>query len=527
LLSHYPRRERWIASAPEEAWVSSEFSAQQYAAMARLVPGSQLAGYVIEEQVGAGGMAVVFRARDQVLGRLAALKVLSPTLAADQGFRVRFLRESQAVASVEEPHIIPVYGAGEADGVLYIATKFVSGGDLAGVLQRAGGALEPARVAAFISQVASALDAAHAAGLVHRDVKPGNVLIDVVPGRGEHAYLSDFGLSKPAMAATGLTATGTFLGTPDYAAPEQIRAQPVDGRGDQYSLAVMAFALLTGNLPFHRQETMATLFAHLNDPVPPLSQFRGDLPPGADAVLGRGLAKEARDRYARCGEFAAALRAALTGSGSGFGSGSGSGSAGGPGIAQTRLESSPGGSRPPQVPQTAVWPPTREYSDAPGGARAETELATPSAPSSPRAPGGGAASPLAPSWPWPAADAPAAAAAGAAGAAGIAEQPTWTTQPPGGASAPTPPVPAAGPTAYGAGAPPTGAVSGYAPRADSAASPATPRPGGARPATSLPPPPPPAAGQGGKLPLIPKSAVIAVLAAAAALLILYLLHGLG
>jgi hypothetical protein len=142
--------------------VSSEFSAQQYAMMARLVPGSQLAGYVIEEQIGAGGMAVVFRARDGMLGRLAALKVLSPALAADQEFRARFLRESQAVASVEEPHIIPVYGAGEADGVLYIATKFVSGGDLAGVLQRAGGALEPERAAAFIDQVAAALDAAHA-----------------------------------------------------------------------------------------------------------------------------------------------------------------------------------------------------------------------------------------------------------------------------------------------------------------------------------------------------------------------------
>ncbi len=271
--------------------MSSEFSAQQYAAMARLVPGSQLAGYVIEEQVGAGGMAVVFRARDSVLGRLAALKILSPTLAADQAFRVRFLRESRAVASVEEPHIIPVYGAGDADGVLYIATKFVSGGDLADVLQRAGGALEPPRVAMFIEQVAAALDAAHAAGLVHRDVKPGNVLVDVSQGRGEHAYLSDFGLSKPAMAATGLTATGTFLGTPDYAPPEQIRGEPVDGRGDQYSLACMAFALLTGNLPFHRQETMATLFAHLNDPVPPLSRFRGDLPAGN----GRGARPRARE----------------------------------------------------------------------------------------------------------------------------------------------------------------------------------------------------------------------------------------
>jgi serine/threonine-protein kinase len=309
--------------------MSGEFSAQQYAMMARLVPGSQLAGYVIEEQVGAGGMAVVFRARDGMLGRLAALKVLSPSLAANQEFRTRFLRESRAVASVEEPHIIPVYGAGEVDGVLYIATKFVSGGDLADVLQRAGGALEPGRSVAFIEQVGAALDAAHAAGLVHRDVKPGNVLVDVVPGRDEHAYLSDFGLSKPSMAVSGLTATGTFLGTPDYAAPEQIKGLPVDGRGDQYSLACMAFALLTGNLPFRRPESMATLFAHLNDPVPPVTRFRGDLPPGTDAVLARGLAKEPRERYESCGAFAAALRNVLT--------------------AVDR-------SRPPHAPETVVWP---------------------------------------------------------------------------------------------------------------------------------------------------------------------------
>jgi serine/threonine protein kinase len=342
--------------------VSSEFSAQQYAMMARLVPGSQLAGYVIEEQVGAGGMAVVFRARDAVLGRLAALKVLSPALAADSEFRARFLRESQAVASVEEPHIIPVYGAGEVDGVLYIATKFVPGGDLADVMERAGGALEPGRAAAFIEQVASALDAAHAAGLVHRDVKPGNILVDVAAGRGEHAYLSDFGLSKRSMAVSGLTATGTFLGTPDYCAPEQIRGLPVDGRGDQYSLACMAFALLTGNLPFRRQESMATLFAHLNDPVPPLSRYRGDLPPGADAVLARGLAKEPRDRYERCGDFAAALRDTLAGAGP---AGLGSGSAGLPGAGRTRLESVPRASRPPNVPETAVWPGTASLGTPP------------------------------------------------------------------------------------------------------------------------------------------------------------------
>ena len=339
--------------------MSSEFSAQQYAMMARLVPGSQLAGYVIEEQVGAGGMAVVFRARDGVLGRLAALKVLSPTLAADQEFRARFLRESRAVASVEEPHIIPVYGAGEVDGVLYIATKFVSGGDLADVLQRAGGALESERAASFIDQVASALDAAHAAGLVHRDVKPGNILVDVAQGRGEHAYLSDFGLSKGAMAVSGLTATGTFLGTPDYCAPEQIRGLPVDGRADQYSLACMAFALLTGNLPFRRPETMATLFAHLNDPVPPLATYRGDLPPGTDTVLARGLAKEPRDRYGRCGEFAAALRDTLLSAShspwTGRQAGTGAGPAGPPGTPRTLLDSAPRTPRPSHVPETAAW----------------------------------------------------------------------------------------------------------------------------------------------------------------------------
>jgi serine/threonine protein kinase len=353
--------------------VSSEFSAQQYAMMAKLVPGRQLAGYVIEEQVGAGGMAVVFRARDGVLGRLAALKVLSPALAADQEFRIRFLRESRAVASVEEPHIIPVYGAGEVDGVLYIATKFVSGGDLASVLERAGGGLEPRRAAALIEQVASALDAAHAAGLVHRDVKPGNILVDVAPGRGEHAYLSDFGLSKGAMAASGLTATGTFLGTPDYCPPEQIRGLPVDGRADQYSLACMAFALLTGNLPFRRQETMATLFAHMNDPVPPLSRYRGDLPPGTDAVLARGLAKEPQDRYARCGEFAAALRDTLAGPrhSATAGGWAGSGSPSLPAPAPTRLESGPRASRPPNVPETAVWPGT--VSQAPPAAAAAAQ----------------------------------------------------------------------------------------------------------------------------------------------------------
>ena len=452
--------------------MSGEFSARQYAMMAKLVRGSQLAGYVIEEQIGAGGMAVVFRARDSVLGRLAALKVLSPVLAADQEFRARFLRESQAVASVEEPHIIPVYAAGEVDGVLYIATKFVSGGDLAGVLERAGAGLEPGRAAAFIDQVASALDAAHAAGLVHRDVKPGNILVDVVPGRSEHAYLSDFGLSKGAMSASGLTATGTFLGTPDYCAPEQIRGLPVDGRADQYSLACMAFVLLSGNLPFRRPETMATLFAHLNDPVPPLTRYRADLPPGTDTVLARGLAKEPQDRYGRCGEFAAALQAALTNAGL---SGSAyrradtsSGAASPPDTARTRLEPAPRAPRPPHVPETAVWSGTASGAGAP------------------------------------------------ATAATAAPQPTWAAQPT--AAAGPPPVFPAVARIQRQDMPPAVAVPGPAARAAT--------PAGGRPVTR-PAPPPPAAGQGGKLPLVSRSAIIATLAAAAALLLLFVLHALG
>jgi serine/threonine protein kinase len=186
-----------------------------------------LAGYRLEAQVGTGGMAMVFRARDERLGRLVALKVLAPALTVDAGFRRRFIAESRAAATVDEPHIIPVYEAGEADGVLFIAMRFVASGDLHGVLER-DGALASARAAAFISPVASALDAAHDAGLVHRDVKPANILVDAHPGRPEHVYLSDFGVSKGAVSSVSLTGAGHFVGTPDYSAPEQI--QGLSGR---------------------------------------------------------------------------------------------------------------------------------------------------------------------------------------------------------------------------------------------------------------------------------------------------------
>ena len=274
-----------------------------------LSPGSRVAGYRLEEQVGAGGMAVVYRARDERLGRLAALKIMAPAMATDALFRQRFTRESRAAAAVDHPHIIPVYEAGEADGVLFIAMRFVGGGDVGSLLRREG-PLPPARAASFISPVASALDAAHAAGLVHRDVKPANMLLDTHPGRPDHVYLSDFGLSKGVQSGR-MTASGQFLGTPDYIAPEQIEGLPVDGRADQYALACAAFELLTGTVIFARDEGWATVWAHLNSPPPPVTAVRPDLSPAVNQVLARALAKAPQDRYASCQQFADALREAL------------------------------------------------------------------------------------------------------------------------------------------------------------------------------------------------------------------------
>ena len=271
--------------------------------------GSLLAGYLLEGQIGAGGMAVVFRARDERLGRPVALKILSPGLASDSAFRTRFIAESRAAAVVDDPHIIPVYEAGEADGVLFIAMRYVAGGDLRQVLEREG-ALPPDRAADFVSPVASALDAAHAAGLVHRDVKPGNILVDTGPGRPDHVYLSDFGIVKGAVSVN-VTAVGSYIGTPDYMAPEQISGRSVDGRTDQYSLACVAFQLLTGAVPFQRDQLPAVIYAQLSTPPPSLVAQRPDLPAAVDQVMAKAMAKVPEKRYESCGDFADALREAL------------------------------------------------------------------------------------------------------------------------------------------------------------------------------------------------------------------------
>ena len=238
-----------------------------------LAPGSRVAGYLLEELVGAGGMAAVFRARDVGLGRLVALKLLS----GDESIRQRFAGEALAAAAVDHPNIIPVYAAGEADGYQYIAMRFVVGEDLHALVRREGG-LSARRVAAFISPVASALDAAHEAGLVHRDVKPANVLLDARPGWPEHVYLSDFGVARHLRSIGALTVPGQFLGTPDYAAPEQASGQLVDGRADQYALACVAYELLSGSVPFKRDEPVLVLYAHVSAPPTPCARRSASSP---------------------------------------------------------------------------------------------------------------------------------------------------------------------------------------------------------------------------------------------------------
>jgi serine/threonine protein kinase len=304
--------------------VADDASRQPFGLLGGLGPGSFVAGYQIQDRIGAGGMAVVFRARDERLGRLVALKVLAPALAADEEFRTRFIREWRSATAVEHPHIIPVYAADDAGDVLYIAMRLVTGGDLRSLTRREG-PLDAWRAAGVISAVAAALDAAHGVGLVHRDVKPGNILIDSVAGLPDHVYLSDFGLSKGIMSATALTGTGQFLGTPDFAAPEQITGKRIDGRTDQYSLACVAFTLLTARPVYPRDEPMSAMFAHVQEPPPSAAALRPELPLAVDQVLARAMAKSPDDRYTTCGEFAAALRAAVSAAPdpSGFGQRSG------------------------------------------------------------------------------------------------------------------------------------------------------------------------------------------------------------
>lgn len=268
--------------------------------------GTELAGYRIEGVIGRGGMSVVYLAEHARLERKVALKVLAPELAGSERFHDRFLRESKLAASIDHPNIVPIYDADEAEGVLYIAMRYVEGSDLKQAIRDTGG-LEPLRASSIVDQVASALDAAHARGLVHRDVKPANVLLTP----DGHAYVSDFGLTKRAVSVSGLTETGQLIGTIDYVAPEQIKGDPVDQRADVYSLGCLLFECLTGHAPYPRDIEVGVLWAHVETPPPSLTEERPELPPEVDTVLALAMAKDPAERTAAAGDVAAGFRSAL------------------------------------------------------------------------------------------------------------------------------------------------------------------------------------------------------------------------
>jgi len=279
--------------------------------------GTQIGDYRIERLIGRGGMSVVYLSEHVRLKRKAALKLLSPELAEDPTFRARFVSEWERLAQLDHPNIIPVFEAGETDGLLYIAMRYVRTTDLKGLIEQEGH-LDPDRAVRIIAQTASALDAAHEQDLVHRDVKPANILVAIGAGPEgtDHVYLSDFGLTKHTQSRSGLTQTGHFMGTIDYVAPEQISGKGVDGRTDQYALACVLYQCLTGEVPFPRDEDTAALFAHLQDAPPRTTEHRPELPSGIDDVIGRAMSKAKEDRFDSCADFARAARAALNVAGS-------------------------------------------------------------------------------------------------------------------------------------------------------------------------------------------------------------------
>ena len=271
------------------------------AVIAAIQPGETLAGYRIESVIGRGGMGIVYRATDLSLDRPVALKVIAPELAEDDRFRARFLREPRLAASLDHPGVVPIYEAGQRNGQLYLAMRYVEGSDLRAVIRREG-RLDPEPTFALLAQIADALDAAHRRGLVHRDVKPGNMLVD----SDGHAYLTDFGITKQLGDAPGEADADGVVGTLDYLAPEQIRGETVDGRADCYALGCVLYECLAGAPPFRRETEAETLWAQLRDEPPTLVDH-----PALDATLRKALAKEPADRFEACTELIAAGAAAL------------------------------------------------------------------------------------------------------------------------------------------------------------------------------------------------------------------------
>jgi tRNA A-37 threonylcarbamoyl transferase component Bud32/ketosteroid isomerase-like protein len=271
-----------------------------------LAPGSELAGCRIEGIAGRGGMGIVYHATQLDLGRPVALKVIEPDRARDPHLRERFAMESRLAASIDHPNVVPIYAAGEESGHLYLVMRYVRGTDLHRLI-RAEGRLSPARAARAVAQLASGLDAAHAAGLVHRDVKPANVLTD-----GEHVYLGDFGLTRVQDSDAHITESGAWVGTVDYMSPEHLRGDRCDARSDVYALGCLLVAALTGRPPFPHGTVPATMGAHLHEPPPRVSD-RAPVPESFDAVVARALAKHPDDRYPSAGDLGRAAEAAVAG----------------------------------------------------------------------------------------------------------------------------------------------------------------------------------------------------------------------
>jgi len=270
--------------------------------------GSVIAGYRIDSRIGRGGMGVVYRAHHLSLERVAALKVIQPDLAESSGFRERFSREARVAAALAHPNIVTVYDAGEVDGTLYLAMQYIEGSDLARMLST-DGRLKPYRAIDVCRQVGDALDAAHAQGLIHRDVKPANVLI-----AGRNAYLTDFGLTK-RLGGTQVTIAGDVVGTIHYVAPEQIEGREVTARSDVYSLGCVLYHCLTGRMPFERDTDVAVIYAHLSEPPPKPSRTRPDLADGFDDVIARALDKNPERRFQTCAELMGAARAVVESAG--------------------------------------------------------------------------------------------------------------------------------------------------------------------------------------------------------------------
>jgi tRNA A-37 threonylcarbamoyl transferase component Bud32 len=280
----------------------------------QLERGSVIAGYRVDELISRGGMGAVYRVTHLALNRIYALKVLAPDLANDDRFQERFRREMRIAASLHHPNVVGIHYAGEEDGVLFLVMDYVVGTDLRQVM-KSSGALEPTRACELVSQLSSALDAAHGRGLVHRDVKPANVLLTVRDGE-EHAYLTDFGLAKKydTVSGVGLTVMGTVVGTVDYMAPEQITGAHTDARTDIYALGCVFFQMLTGQVPYERDNSVATLYAHVHEPPPPVEGSLAELYPTFGAVIEKAMAKDPEDRYSSAGDFARDVTAVLHGS---------------------------------------------------------------------------------------------------------------------------------------------------------------------------------------------------------------------